>query len=329
MFFNPRIQRPNYLFEKNSSNSFVFPITGLDINTCIEIGNVTFYDYSSISSDIGHLKPFYKHLVKFPNLKTIAFVNTENVKHLWEGNCDNNLSIALMVLKQAIGFLYLTFYEYKGYNDAKRIIISSNNIHECEESMELYFSSDEILHCQDISKSLFLSVDDAFLEIMFNRKGRFLQLYKQDSDIKFPIVKQFEFLYDILNEIHSIERIYKMAAFLQMIFLRNHSQSFNYASSRIKSFIEQNGVKIETFEHSGKLNKILDDLYDNIRNKYSHGDIDLYNEFNVINASDYYIFYQVYMRVLQLLTYSVDTDIIKNKDELLSSIENYRQNNAK
>jgi hypothetical protein len=115
-----------------------------------------------------------------------------------------------------------------------------------------------------------------------------------------------------------------MSAFLQLIFLKDSSQSFTYASARIKDFLNQNKIAINTFRCRGKLNEILYGIYDNVRNKYSHGTIDLYEEYNIINASDYFINFQVYMNVILLLAYDVDLQEIQTTKELLSKIENYR-----
>lgn len=328
MYYNPPIYRATYNLQHNNNDCFVFPVTGLEVDDSISIGGVTIYNYSTITEQIEQLKPFYAELIKFPYLKTIAHVNVKNVPKVWEEHCNNKLSIALMMLKQTIGFFYLTYYEYKGYADSKRIIISSNNIHESEEGMDLFFCPDGNTYFQNISEYLFLKIDKEYSKILYSRVELFLELYKMDTDLKVCILKQFEFLYDILNEIHSVERVYKMAAFLQVMFLKDSGQSFNYCAAKLKVFLlEMNQVKINTFGKHGKLNKTLCDLYEKIRNKYSHGCIDLYNEFNVINSSDYFVFYQVYMETLILLAYNVDFYKMDTNKDLLGYIESYRPDN--
>ncbi len=128
----------------------------------------------------------------------------------------------------------------------------------------------------------------------------------------------------MLNEIHSVERILKMSAFLQLIFLKNINEEFPPASKRIRCFLDQNIINIDLIKNKGKLNEILNEIYRNIRNKYSHGGISLYEEYNVIRASDYFIFYQVYMNVILLLAYTTDLKKIQNTQDLLSQIANYR-----
>ena len=255
--------------------------------------------------------------------KTLVYVNIGSSSTMWKSSCNNNLSIALMMAKQAIGLLYLTYYEQKGFEGGKRVILSANNKHELEEGMET-FLADGTINCGAASSSLYLSVDYSFLSILKKRIPVFLDLYAMDSEIKLKVIKLFESLYYLCNEIHSIERILKISAFLQVVFLENSDESFQAASKRIKDMLNIHRKSINLFGRTGKLNSILNDIYDTIRNRYSHGVVDLYNEYNVVEATDYFIAYQVYMNILLAMAYEIDYSTILTTDDLINKIKNYR-----
>ncbi len=107
------------------------------------------------------------------------------------------------------------------------------------------------------------------------------------------------------------------------MFSKNPKEDFQNATKRIKILLNMVDVRIDVFGCSGKFNEILRDIYIKIRNKYSHGSIDLYNEYNVINATDYFIFYQTYMNVIITLSYNQDFKNIQTSDDLITKIVCY------
>ena len=52
--------------------------------------------------------------------------------------------------------------------------------------------------------------------------------------------------------------------------------------------------------------------------------IDLYQECNVINGSDSFIWFQVYMKIIIILTYETDLQQIKCTEDLLDKIHDNR-----
>ena len=324
-FIFPQKVRYDYFLKENNSVQFLFPITGLSIDNELTIGYVTFYNLKNINYEKAeHLKIFIKNISALSTVNTVAYVDVSQIPASWKEKCNNNLSIALMLIKQVIGLLYLTYYEYEGFKDQKRIIISENNKHECEEGMGIYLSSDGYVRKSKVSGNLWLHPSSSFLRLLYVKVPSFIALYAMDSEMKLKILKLFESLYHLLNEIHSVERILKMSAFLQFILLENVKEDFPPVSKRIRYFLDQNNIRIDAFGNTGKLNSMLDKIYRNIRNKYSHGEISLYEEYNVINASDYFMFFQVYMSVILLLVYNTDLKKIKSTQDLLKQIANYR-----
>ncbi len=176
-FMFPQIVKYNYEFDKNDSSQFIFPITGLNIDDELNIGYVTIYNLKNINYEtVKNLMPFVKNRNVLSKLNIIAYVDVSDVSHFWKEKCNNNLSIALMLIKQAIGLIYLTYYEYKGYRDSKRIIISENNVHEFEEGMGIYLTSNGYVNDNDISKDLYFKLI-LLLIFCWKKEQRFLMSF--------------------------------------------------------------------------------------------------------------------------------------------------------
>ena len=165
----PHIVKRDYALKSDDSTNYVFPITGLLINDKLTIGDVTFYNFNKLDYEKDkNLQVFAEHMNSLSTVNTIVYVDVSNVSSEWKDKCNNNLSIALMLIKQTIGLLYLTYYEYKGYEDQKRIIISENNIHECEEGMGIFLANRSI-ECSNVSNNLWLRLNNEFLYLLNSR----------------------------------------------------------------------------------------------------------------------------------------------------------------
>jgi len=309
--------KTNYFVIPSMADEFIFPITGLSLLSPLRLGFVTFYNSSAAdfleNPNMQKFIPlFKKHLI---NCRTVAHVDTRSANEEWKNACEDNSSVALMLLKQSIGLIYSMYYELKGYNDQCRIIISANGVHETEEGME-YFLCDSSCRGNDMTSSLQLTVNAEMHQILHKHIYLFLDLYAMNSEMDRKKLKLFESLYYILNEVHSIERISKIGAYFNLIFRGLKDIDFPTVSKNVVLMLNLRDITIECFGKAGKLNSLLNKIYSEIRNKYYHGKIDLLKEFIVIDSSDYFIMYQAYMSCIIMLFSDPGLNFIKTSDDL-------------
>jgi hypothetical protein len=116
-----------------------------------------------------------------------------------------------------------------------------------------------------------------------------------------------------------------MAAFLNCVFIPDgQDEEFPKVAKRARILLDIFKMKVNVFSKTGKLNEIMVDIYKVLRNTYSHGKIDLYNEFNVLHSNEYDIFYQVYMNVLLVIIYRSELSTFVNKDDIITLVDQYR-----
>lgn len=343
MNINPIICGQNKLYAHNIINSkkYLFPITGFEINDKIEIGNTIFFKKGT---EINESIPQISHKL-FREVETLAFVDLENIPDIWKNKCDLS-SIALQTLKQSIGVIYLAYYEViGGIINEKRIVISNLNVHEIDEGLVPFTTEKEVVNFREPSKYLNMKLNDNLVTKIKSTCSVFNRVSNMTTEMECKVLKVIESLYYLNNEIYSLERILKICAFLNFVFVesKDDEKDFNKVASNVNQIFNYYDVdvlknfslaekfnlveKLSSVEKlSGsenlrlakkiKLNVIMNEIHTEIRNKYSHGKIDLYQEFSVIHENQYNVFRIVIYELLKLLMFNKDFSEIKSSKEL-------------
>lgn len=293
------------------STSFIFPITGLKLeeNSKISVGMVEFADKSYLKSNIVQKGLFdtMEMLGRYKNIETFAIVDLNKMGQ-YKGLCPiekgGNNSLALQILKQSIGAIYLSIHnKYKPrYDVDRRIVISDKGIHEVEEGLVDYFVLDNGKYMNkpnDTSTLLISDVNNFDINNIKELNSIMIKPLDKRSELESKICKSLELIYSLYSEPYTVERVIKLAIILNYIF--RESDEVDITSKQIERKIKllfNTVTKKEILEtipkymfdkdcRTEKIASVVGDIYSRIRNNVMHGKIDLYTEYSVINLKDY------------------------------------------
>ena len=134
-----------YAHKSINEKAFIFPITGLYLSTNkkLSVGNIDFVDRVYLKNQL--IKKDLANNIQFINI--FSKVNTFAVVDLskfgeYKNVCkDGYNSLALQLLKQTIGAMYISIYNNKSNpDDERRIIISDKGMHEVDEGLNSYLA---------------------------------------------------------------------------------------------------------------------------------------------------------------------------------------------
>lgn len=301
----------SYSHKEINSNSFIFPITGLVLkkDSSFKVGNVNFVDKEYLQKNIVHIGLFevMDWLGKYKNVTTFAIVDLDkfgDYDGLCETNKGGNNSLALQLLKQAIGAIYLSVYNLytPRYDVERRIIISDKGVHEVDEGLNdyMFFDGDKYINFPNETSQLLITYTNNF---DLNNINDLINIMKKDlkkrSDLENKICKSLEIIYSIYTEPYTVERVIKLVILLNYIFRESNEHKFDSThigrKLRILFNIISTDLILETIpsymytkqEPTAKISNVIIDIYSRVRNDVMHGKMDLYTEYAVINLDDY------------------------------------------
>ena len=324
------------------STSFIFPITGLKLekNNKISVGIVEFADKEYLKRNVVQKGLFdaMEWLGRYNNIETFAIVDLNKIGE-YEGLCPidkgGNNSLALQILKQSIGAIYLSIYnKYKPrYDVDRRIVISDKGIHEVEEGLVDYFVLDNgryINNPNDTSRLLISDVNNFDINNIKELNCIMMKQLEKRSELESKICKSLELIYSLYSEPYTSERVIKLAIILNYIFRESDEVDINSKQIERKIKLLFNTVTkqeiLETipkymFEkdcRTEKIASVVGDIYSSIRNNIMHGKIDLYTEYSVINLKDYIPLKVITIEVINTI---LNTENLRNCKDIKSMNE--------
>lgn len=339
MFYGvPRGPILQYAHRPINENRFIFPITGLKIgiNSILTIGLIDFVDKeylvkNIIDSSLAINSVFNKN---FKSISTFAVVDLKKYGD-YRGLCkDGNNSLALQLLKQTIGSIYLSiFNKITNVDCEKRIVISNKGIHEVDEGLNPYMAiyNDKYEVCpNNVDEMLIATTSNFDITNIPNVIKILNKPLKEKNEYEKKICKVLEVIYSNFNECYSRERVIKWAIILNYIFREDDSQKiestdigrklriiFNVIEK--KEILEQLPKRITPkVKKTKKISNIMIDIYSRIRSDLMHGKIDYYTEYAICDAKDIIILKVVVMELLNIMV----------KDEYLSSCTSTKEFNT-
>ena len=318
-----------YAHKQIQEQCFIFPITGLVLsnNESIKIGEIVFVNKKYLENNILDkflvLDPNYDKL--FNNVKTFAIVDLSKYGDYKDLCKDGNNSLALQILKQTIGAIYISIYIKKKKVDCeRRIVISNKGLHEVDEGLNSYmaFYKGEYYLCpNEVDKMLFCTSSDFEL---YNIK-KFIRIlnknYEEKSQYEQKICKALEIIYSIYNESYSRERVIKWAILLNYLFREDDDQNLESTDIGRKLRIIFNVIEEKKIlenipkyicpssKKTKKISDIMIKIYSSVRNNLMQGKIDFYTEYSVCNLEDMII---LKVTVIELLIIMCDDKYIDN-----------------
>lgn len=306
-----------------NASKFIFPITSFALkeNTKLVIGNVDFVDFVYLKNNLikdksNYIKQFEE---LFKNINTYAIIDLSkfgDYKDLCEAG---NNSLALQILKQTIGALYISIYfNYKKlgeYDCERRIVISDSGVNIVDEGLSSYVSINNdryTFNAYSISKSLFTSEADLDLDSI----KPILEIMKKEINIRNQyenkICKSLEIIYSIINENSSRERVFKWPIIWNYLFREDNGDiNINFITKKLKAIfniispqkiLEQIPNKlVNNLNDTSKISKIVEDIYIKIRNKIMHGHIRLYEEYTVCTIENIIIYKVITLELIHTL----------------------------
>ncbi|AVK49452.1 hypothetical protein AXY43_16505 [Clostridium sp. MF28] len=330
MFFGvPRGPILQYAHRAIDKNKFIFPITGLKIaiNSIVTIGLIDFVDKEYLVKNVidSSLAINHEFNKNFKLVSTFAVVDLKRYGN-YKGLCrDGNNSLALQLLKQTIGGIYLSIFNKTTNVDCeKRIVISNKGIHEVDEGLNPYMAihdNKSEIYPNTVDEMLIATTSNFDITNIPNVIKILNKPLKEKNEYEKKICKVLEVIYSNFNECYSRERVLKWAIILNYIFRGDNSQKiestdigrklriiFNVIEK--KEILEQLPKRITSeVKKTKKISDIMIDIYSRIRNDLMHGKIDYYTEYAICDAKDIIILKVVVMELLNIMV----------KDEYLSS----------
>lgn len=320
----------SYAHRPVNSKKFIFPITGLKLgeNDRLKVGKINFVGYKYLLENVisDDLYSNDKFKSSFSNVKTYAIVDLElfgDYKELCE---HGNNSLALQILKQTIGILYISIYnEYKKsdrYDLERRIIISDNGVNEVDEGLSSYISIDknkQSIIYSSVNKDLEASVYDFDLNNVKDILNIMEKKLTDRTQFENKICKSLEIIYSIFNENSSRERVFKWPIILNYLFREDTGDiNIQFIVKKLKAIFtiimpQQILESIPDYiakdcKNTDKVNKIVEDIYTSIRNKIMHGHINLYEEYTSCKIENITILKVV---TLELINTLCQSDFVK------------------
>ena len=337
-----------YAHRPIQENSFIFPITGLQLamNTSIFIGNIQFVDKEYLEKNIIDFQLACDSLFtrNFNNVKTFAVVDLSKYGNYRKLCKDGNNSLALQILKQTIGSIYLSiFIKHDSPTFERRIVISSKAIHEVDEGLNPYMAiyNGKYMICpNEVDKGLVGSFIDFDLENIENIIDILNKDYKEKTEYEQKMCKTLEVVYSIYNESYSRERVIKWAILLNYLFREDDSQNLDSPDIGRKLKIIFNVIeKKEILEKlpryivpkpkkTKKISDIIINIYSRVRNDLMHGKIDFYTEYAVCKLEDMIILKVIVMELLSIMASDKYLNECKTIREFNCFVEKKEKENA-
>jgi len=328
------------LYAHNPSNYklYIFPIHGLTIkdNTIINIGNVEFLSKEHLTNSLNNIGFVSNIINEMRDTQTFAVVDLEKYGDI-EGICsDGNNSLALQIVKQAIGGIYIAIYKNNNskLDYEKRIIISTNNRHEVDDGLVSYFECNandkQIQIRRNVSPDyLCIAIDQVYLASIKDIQDLFTIKIKDRSKYQLKLLKSLELLYATYNKIYTNERIFKFAMIVNHIFHNSlvSAKQYNskYIGGKIRILFD---IILKKKSELRKVAFIFNDIYERLRNNPLHGELMPYEEVCLINYTDYIPLKKIVMETLIILIEDNNMNKLKNTEEVISYLES-KQNEVK
>lgn len=324
-----------YAHKVINQDRFIYPILGLklDKNSILKVGYVDFVDSNYLFNNIidKELQSDFLFINEFNKVTTFAVIDLRKYNNYKNICKDGNNSLALQILKQTIGALYLAIYSKQKSPDCERkIVISNKVILEVEEGLNSYMSiyNGKYMICPNIvSEELVAKNIDYDMDSIKDVLEILKKDFKYKTDYEKKICKTLEIIYSIYNEEYSSERVIKWAIALNYIFRENDEHEFDstYIGRKLriifnvidKKEIYQNLPKY-IFKEPKKTRKISDiviSVYKSVRNDLMHGKIDFYTEYGICNVEELLILKVTVHELLKFMT----------KDEYIKKFKNIKE----
>ena len=337
-----------YAHKPIQENSFIFPITGLKLamNTSIYIGKVQFVDKEYLEKNIIDFELAFDSLFtrNFNKIKTFAVVDLSKYGD-YKSLCKaGNNSLALQIIKQTIGAIYLSiFIKHDDPTFERRIVISNKAMHEVDEGLNPYMAiyKGKYMVCpNEVDKGLVGSCIDFDLENVKNVIDILNKDYKEKTEYEQKICKTLEVVYSIYNESYSRERVIKWAILLNYLFRENDSQNLDSPDIGRKLKIIFNVIeKKEILEKlpryivpkpkkTKRISDIVINIYSRVRNDLMHGKIDFYTEYAVCKLEDMIILKVIVMELLSIMSSDKYLNECKTIKEFNCFVEKKEKENA-
>lgn len=327
------------------NTSFIFPITGLKLekNNKISVGMVEFADREYLKNNVVQNALFEAMSLanRYNNIETFAIVDLNKMGR-YEGLCPRekggNNSLALQILKQSIGAIYLSIYnKYKPkYDMDRRIVISDKGVHEVDEGLVDYFvlhNGKYMNYPNDTARLLIATVNDFDISNINELNNIMMKPLEERCELENKICKSLEIIYSLYSESYTVERVIKLAIILNYIFRESDKEDINIKKIERKIKILFNTVTnqniLETIPkymlskncETKKIANVLDNIYSRIRNNIMHGKIDLYTEYAVISLDDYIPLKVITIEVINTILNIDDLRNCKDTKSMNSYIE--------
>ena len=331
-----------YGHKPSDSKTYIFPILGLEIsdNKYITLGHVMFVSKDFLINEILSNK---EHQIiqytntEMVNTKTFAILNLEQYGDLEDICKDGNNSLALQIVKQVIGAIYISIYKNKRYipEYEKRIIISHNSRHEVDEGFVSYIEGDLnqksfIPKKSDIAENLVISMNQTYLENINDLSTIFQQPIKSRNCYQEKIFKSLELLYGTFSETYTNERVFKYVMIVNHIFKNKLVSDKMYNDKYIGGLLKILFDIVATQKIvDGKISAVFTDIYSRLRNNPLHGELDPYEEICLINHNDYIPLKKITMETLILLVENKELNKLETTEELINYLKLQQENYAK
>lgn len=330
-----------YAHRPIDEKSFIFPITGLLLTTNkkLSIGNIDFVDRTYLKSRIidrglandGNFIDLFSRVNTFAVVDLSKFGDYKNVCN------DGNNSLALQLLKQTIGVIYISIYNKKPSPDnERRIIISDKGVHEVDEGLNSYMAiwNEKYHMCPNkVSELLIAKESDIDIKNVQPIIDILSKNIKERTEFENKICKALELVYSILIESYTSERVLKLTTLLNFIF--NQSERHNFDSNFVgrklkiifnvidkKEFLEEIPKYIcPEMLKTKDISPIMVDIYSRVRNNFVHGKIDIFTELAVINLKDYIPLKLICFELIKSITTNKELINCKNTKEFDDYIE--------
>lgn len=343
MFYGvPRGPIVQYAHRPIDKDRFIFPITGLkvSINNIKTIGLIDFIDKEYLIQNFIGSRLLAEFNRNFKAVNTFAVVNLREYGDC-EGLCrDGNNSLALQLLKQTIGGIYLSiFNKIRDIDHEKRIVISNKGIHEVDEGLNPYIvmhnSSCHVYH-NNVEENLNATMSDFDINNIPNVIKILQKSLKEKNQYEKKICKVLEIMYSNFNECYSRERIIKWSIILNYIFRENNSRNIKSTDIGRKLKIIFNVIEEkEILEYLPKyitpevkktknISSIMIDIYSRIRNDLMHGKIEYYTEYAICDAKDLIILKAIVMELLNIMVQDEYLNYCTSTKEFNTYIEKKR-----
>lgn len=321
-YSNYLIPKLPYAHRPIKEKSFIFPITGfeLEYNSKFSIGKIDFVDHRYLENNIIEndlsSNEMYKRV--FKEVRTFAIVNLDSYGNCNEVCKDGNNSLALQILKQTIGAIYLSiFNKIDNVDFERRIVISSKGVHEVDEGLNSYLAihNDRYVICpNDVDQMLIGKCADFDLNNIKNIINILDKPYSEKNEFEKKICKSLELIYSIYNESYSRERIIKWSILLNYLFRETDEQDINSNNIGRKIRIIFNEIENKLIleylpryispelKRTRKISDIIINIYSRVRNDIMHGKIDFYTEYAVCNLEDLIILKVTVMELLTIIS---------------------------